>query len=98
MKINAKETIKNMDGEDAKGAEGVVLTVGMAIANVLLSAKEGGKMKMFVLAKKFWDDKMVEVDEADLSMIKIAVEKTDIYNTLVIGQLLLLLNSKNAQG
>jgi len=85
MKIQTKQFIKNLKGEDTD------LKVGEAISNILLSAKEGGKMKMFVLAQDLYSKEEVELDEADLALVKRAVESCEIYNNLVTGQLLVML-------
>ena len=51
-------------------------------------------MKYFILAQKFYTGKEVDLDTADLELVKKAIEKTDQYNNLVNGQLLLLLTKK----
>jgi hypothetical protein len=75
---------------DLKGKE-VELTIGEAIANILINDDKGGKMKLYVLATKFTQQDNIELDKADLAMVKTAVETSKIYNALVIGQLLVLL-------
>ena len=65
--------------------------VGEAIGNILIADKKGGKMKMYVLATKFMEEPEVTLDEADLKMVKSAIESTEIYNSLVAGQLLVML-------
>lgn len=90
MKIEANRALTNFDGKPLQnGAE--EFKVGHALANILVSAQANGKMKMFVLAKRFYDEKSVELDDADLSLVKKLVEETAVYNTLVTGQILLLL-------
>lgn len=85
MKINTKEFIKNLKGDNSD------LTIGDAIGGILIASEAGGKMKMYVLAQKFANDDVVEVDSADLSLIKQSVEATKVYTNLVSGQLLVLL-------
>lgn len=91
MKINTKNALKDLAGKDIKNGKDL-FTTGHALGNILADAKQGGKMKMFVLATKCYQDKEVDVDEADLALIKQAVEQTEMYNNLVAGQLLVLLN------
>lgn len=91
-KINAKKEITNLAGETVKNGE-ESFTVGQAISNILLAYEAGGKMKLYVLAQKFWNDDEVEVDGSDLALIKKAVETTKTYGALVAGQLELYLES-----
>lgn len=90
MKINTQVALKTLKGVDIED-KGVKFTLGDALSNILVSAKEGGKMKMFTLAQKLANDKTVEVDEADMALIKQAVKTTEIYNALVAGQCEVLL-------
>lgn len=90
MKINNEQALKNMKGEDLK-VENEVLTVGKAISNILLASEEKGKMKLFILAKKFYDDSSIDLDSADFALVKNEIAKTRIYNTLVSGQLEVIL-------
>lgn len=95
MKINTKQTLKNLAGNDIKTLEDKVLTVGESISNILLSAKEGGKMKLYVMAQKFYTDEEIEVDDADLTLVTKAIESTESgYTALITGQLLILLSKK----
>jgi len=90
MKINLRKELSSLNGEALKdGTE--TLTLGKALSNILSTSEEGGKMKLFILAKKFYEDKEVDLDAADLAIVKKAVEKTKIYTPLVAGQVELLL-------
>ena len=92
MKINTHTAIKNIKGADLKdGDTEKFFTVGTALSEILVASKMGGKMKCFVLAQKFYNDKEVELDEADKELVKSTVEATELYNNLVNGQLLILL-------
>ena len=89
MKINTKQAIKDLAGKEIKdGKTQEVFTYGMALSNILIAAKEGGKMKMFNLAQKCFNDDLLEVDSADLELIKRTIESTDQYSILVSGQIL----------
>lgn len=90
MKINTQIVLKDLKGKEVED-KGVKFMLGDALSNILISAKEGGKMKMYTLATKLANDKSVDVDASDLSMIKEAVRKTEIYNALVAGQCELIL-------
>lgn len=94
MQIKATEKMLNLKGKPITVKDEIEetehdLTYGEAMANILLAAQEGGKMKMFILAEKLYKDKTVEVDEADLNLIKSATEGTKVYNNLFTGQILL---------
>lgn len=95
MQINTSQPLLNMAGKSlqTQEEEGVLVnyTLGKGIADILLAAKNGGKMKMFILAEKCYKNSNLEVDEADLSLIKSAVENTEILNNLYTGQILKLL-------
>lgn len=91
MKLNINKAIKGLDGADLVDEQKVVFTIGKALSNILLNASEGGKMKMFILAQKCYGDKEIEIDISDLSIIKMAIEQTKLYNNLVNGQILIML-------
>lgn len=92
MKIKTNEAIKDLKGIAIKKDGKDNFTVGDALANILVSDKVGGKMKMFILAQKCANDKEIDVDKADISMIRDAVDRTEQYNNLVNGQLLVMLD------
>lgn len=90
MIIKASQVLVNLQGKNLQAEDGD-LTLGKALSNILISTKEGGKMKLFLLGKKLYEAKNVEVDSADLALIKNAVISTEIYTALVSGQCELLL-------
>ena len=96
MKIKTNEAIKDLAGKAIKNKDDV-FTVGTALSNILLEAKVGGKMKLFILAKKCFENKEVEVDDADYAVIKQAVEATELYTNLVTGQILQTLEKKESK-
>ena len=91
MKINTQAKLKNFLGETLKD-NNEDATIGKAIANILISSEEKGKMKLFVLAQKFYNDKNVELDKPDFELVKKVVGETKIYNALVAGQVELFLS------
>ena len=96
MKINTKAILTNFEGKPLLNEDKTEVTVGEALSSVLINAKHGGKMKIFVLAEKIYKEPEVEVDTADLSLIKDACEKSEIFTVLVLGQLLKILESIKA--
>lgn len=91
MKIQAKNKIKGLDGKELD------LTIGQAISNILVSSETGGKMKLFVLAQKFYNDEIVDVDSADLDLVKTSIESSKVYTALVSGQLLVLIDEVKSE-
>jgi hypothetical protein len=88
MTINTKIAIKNLKGEDIKTQDDNVLTLGEAVSNILLSDLTGGKMKFFVLAKRFFNEEILELDSADFSLVKKCVSESKAYSgNLIIGQI-----------
>ncbi len=93
MKINTKQSLKDLENKEIKSPDGKVFILGQALSNILLDTKEGGKMKLYLLATKIYKNDFVEVDEADLILLKQAVRSSLIYNALVLGQCELLLEN-----
>lgn len=96
MKIKTKAVLVNLKGEELKFKDGEkekALTLGNAVANILLDCKTGGKHKLYLLSNKFYSDKEVEVDSVDLRLIKDAVEANQTYNNIVSGQILEILEN-----
>lgn len=95
MKIKSSQKLLTLKREPLKNEEGKDFTLGQALSNILLNAEEGGKMKLFLMATKFYEGKDVELDEVDLGLVRKAVETTNVYtNNLVTGQALMILNEK----
>lgn len=92
MKIKSSTKLQTLDGKALKGTDNKDFTLGEALSTILISAQEGGKMKMFVLAQKFYDGKDVEIDAVDLGLVKKAVETDKSFNNLVNGQVLVMLS------
>lgn len=92
MKINTKLVIKDILGNDIeKPKKGEKFTIGEALATILIDSPAGEKMKLYLLAKAFANEKEVTIDKADLKLVSDAVENTTKYNNLVNGQLLTIL-------
>ncbi len=91
MKIHTIIILKDLAGEELKDQNKETITIGKALANVLSSHDGTNRLKLFILAQKFFSDEFVTIDSADRELIKTAIEKTRVYNNLVAGQLLLML-------
>lgn len=95
MKIHTAATVNTLKGEPyVIGTD--PLTVGQVLAEALAVDKVGGKMKMFALADKCYKQEYVEVDAADLALMKRAVEDSAAYNNIIMGQVLVALESVKA--
>lgn len=92
MKIKLSQEIKTLTGDSYKTESGP-LTLGVVIAEALTTDQTLGKMKAFALAQKAYSGKEMEVDAADLVVIKKAVEQCKSYNgnPIILGQALTLL-------
>jgi len=101
MKIKTDQVIKTIDGVTIQDADGSNLTFGKAIANMLLAPRRGesgayefDKMKTYILAHKFYTEKEVDIDDADLKKLKNVIETDTAYGPLVPGFILFTLNKK----
>ena len=91
MQINASLKIKTLKGEPFKTVDGD-MTLGTVLAEVFANDKTGGQMKVYALAQKFNKGGKVEVDTADLAMIKKSVEASQVqWNNIIMGQALEML-------
>lgn len=91
MKLDLKKTINSLDGKPLKDAEGVEVTVGGVLANVVLGAKQEGKMRLYNLAQKFYNDESITLEAPDLALVKKAVQENESFSALVLGQIELML-------
>lgn len=91
MKLDCSKEIVNLKGEQYKTPEGTNVFLGDVIAEALSSDQTGGKMKVYSLAQKATTNKEIEVDIADLTLIKSAVENFKGYNNIILGQTLEIL-------
>lgn len=92
MRVNTAALVRNLKGE-AYQADGKDLTVGAVLAEALASVDIGGKMRLFVLAQKCYQQGEVEMDDVDLGLTVKAVEACKAYNNIIIGQALLALDA-----
>ena len=93
MIIKSNQILKNLNDKVIKGPENKDFTIGAALSDILLTSKAGGKMKMFVMAQRFFNCEDVEVDVVDLALIKQSIESTELYTNLITGQLLIILDN-----
>lgn len=96
--INCKQILKGLNGKSLTaggGADAELLTLGVAIANVLLTPRKiagENKIRMYVLSTKLYEAKgKIELDVADEAFIKDACLADEAYGPLVTGQILKIL-------
>ena len=97
MIINTDVIIKNLDGTKIPSDKDGEFTVGRAIGIILSSDREQKKfdaLKAYILAQKFYSDKSVDIDKADLKSLTEILQGTKAYPPLVLGQLLLAIEEK----
>lgn len=92
MKIQAGKIVSTLEGRPYKMGDHE-LTVGKVLAEALSQSETGGKMKMFLLAKRCWEDAEVEVDAADLALVKRSLESSKAFTNIILGQVLLELEN-----
>lgn len=92
MKINTTKELKTLDGRIIMQSENEKLTLGKAVANVLVTSENINKLKAYSLAQKFYNDAEVDIDEADFELVKQELEQSRAYNALIIGQILSIIN------
>ncbi len=93
MRINTKQILIDLFKKPLL-VEGKELTVGVAIASILLAPRQNktfDMLKSYILSGKFFNDKEVDLDEADLKKLKETIELGDTYSPLISGQLIQLL-------
>lgn len=102
-KINTNQPMLDLAGTPIEGAKDSVkknadgkFTVGEALSTILINAKIGGAMKLYTLGTDLFQKDEVDVDAADISILSRAVEGSTTYNALVIGQLLVFLDTLKA--
>ena len=95
MKINASEKVLNLKGEAFKNGTDEV-TIGQVVSDILSVSKAGGKMKMYAMAQKFYDGGEVDLDAADVGVVKNALETTEGYSNVVIGFILTMIDEAQA--
>ena len=89
--------IKNANDEGYIDGETPVL-LGAVLVRILDMAREGGKYKLFNLAVLCAKEKKITIDASDFSLIRNAVEKTDVYpSNIVIGRVLEILEASKVE-
>lgn len=92
MKVDLDTKLKNLDGSDYKEGNKEI-TLGLVLSSCLDSSSEGGRMKLYVLAKKCYKGGKAEFDSADIALLKKSVEQSSIKSNLIVGQVLEMLEN-----
>lgn len=95
-KMNVTKPITTLDGRPVimSEADKTEFTVGRAIANALLvtKSKKFDAFKSYSLAKRFYEDTEVDVDDSDFTNLIEIIKEDQTYGNLVIGQIIEFLN------
>jgi hypothetical protein len=89
--IQTRTILVNFEGKDLKNEKNESLNVGIALSNIILSDDAIGTLKGFSLAKRFYDEETVDLDDADFKSVETSVDNCKIYGKIVTGQLLMIL-------
>lgn len=94
MKLDLTQKILTFKNEPFK-IEEEDLTLGTVIAESLAQEKIGSRRKLYILSHKAFTQEEMEVDEADLEVIKKALEGSQVYggHPIIFGQALTLLDN-----
>ncbi len=95
-KINCEVVMKDLSGKEINtpisSSEAEPLTLGKAIAFLLqnkgqLKVFNNNHLKVFETAKRFFTEKEVELDKGDLNEILKLIKESNVFNSIVLGQL-----------
>lgn len=93
MKINCTACLKNFEDIVLKDESKKDLTMGMALANMIVTQAPQGtyslpwdNMKKSEVARKFYSQKEVELDGDDFQKLKELANKSVVYSPMVSGQ------------
>lgn len=90
MKLATKVKLNDLDGKPLKDGD-KFYTVGKVLANILVTAESEEKVKCFELALKANKEEELTLDSSDKELIKNVVRTTKLFNILITGQLLIIL-------
>lgn len=99
-KIQPDKTLVDLDGkplqiEAGKNSEGLDitkdLTLGNAIALLVLSGKSADPLRAYVISQKMLKDEPVELDVTEVNFVKDSIKSSEGFTTIMIGQVLLAL-------
>lgn len=96
--IDTKIELKTIQGKvmTVSDTDNTPFTLGKGISNILTvprKTKTLDPMKVYILAQKFYNDDVVELDDADFKAVKTIIETNEGYGALLTGQILLILEN-----
>lgn len=93
LKLNTSTILKTLDDKEIQ-LDNKPASVGKVLADILATSAAGGKMKLYTLAHSLYEAKgSIELDAADVALLKTSVDQSTNYVTIVTGQLLLILEN-----
>lgn len=87
--IDCTKQLLALNGEVIKGPEGKDYMVGEALANLILSDKSSAfdQFKKYMVAKKFYTQKHVELDQPDFDKVFGIIKANADGNAVLVGQI-----------
>ena len=87
MQIKCLQPILGLNGQPIKDATGKEITIGFVLSNILLMAKSSrwSKAQIFSMSMKFFNDRLVDVDNANLIDIKKMVEDDESFDSAIFA-------------
>lgn len=101
MKIDLTQTIKQIDGTPYKPADDKILTLGMAVANILVVQKSTDPLKSYQMTNEFLKDE-TDLKAEDLVFVKKVIKDNAMsesarYYPHISGQCLDILEKEGVQ-
>lgn len=91
MKINTKKLLVDFRGKEIFNELNQPTTIGEVLSQTLGFERKGGNMKTYLIGRKCSEQDEVEIDSADMALIKPILQKSETYPNVVLGQILLYL-------
>lgn len=86
--LDFNQTLKGLDGQEVKDADGSGITLGKLLSGLLASANKGDALKLFTWAQKLYNGEALDLDPSDSSTLKEFVKNNEQLTVLAKAQLL----------
>jgi hypothetical protein len=95
MKLNFNFPVLDVKKQPVSDEKGKAVNIAMILANTMInpSVKVGDSLKKQVLAWKIAEEKEIEIDDADFTLIREIINLKDVFAPSVQAQLLLYIDS-----
>jgi hypothetical protein len=92
MTIDTTTILKDLRGDNLI-FDTLPMTLGHAIAQILAYSKKS-YLKSYILARTFYSDAQVDLDDADAIFVREAINTTEAFNAMVTGQVLQIMEEQ----